>query len=131
MSEIIEFRRRRGSGQFIGHTTPKIKLTLPRGEIVFYKKVLELMSLNTGDAVMFAFNKKNKVGYIYKEEPEDDSYILKDSSYQYLRFTSKQLGLFIIDVFELDPTLVSHYFIMKLTHAKDKFKFQFTYDKSK
>ena len=122
MSEIIEFRRRRNNGRFIGESIPKLRLTLPRGEIVLYKTTLELLDAKVGDAVMFGFNKSDKMGFIYKENPEPDSYYLTETQYPYARFTSKQLAYFIVDIFELDTSKNNHYFkVEKLPNNKVKF----------
>jgi hypothetical protein len=40
---------------------------------------------------MFAFSRKDNCAYIYKEEPEDDSYYLGNAGREYYRFTSKEL----------------------------------------
>ena len=103
MEDLIIFRKQRATkGQWMSHELPRIKIEMPRGTFVVFKKVADLLKAGNRDAVMFAFNKKDKCAYIYKEEPEEDSYYLSNSGREYYRFTSKELMLFFIDFFGIE-----------------------------
>lgn len=109
--EIEIFRRKRGSkGQYMGHQAPLLKLEMPRGQIIVYKKTCDVMGLGKDDAIMFGLNRIKKVGYIFKEEPQEDSYYPQRSGHNYGRFTSKDLAQFMVDVFGLSPEDKSAYF---------------------
>lgn len=123
MDEIIEFRRTRGTkGQWKSHEKPCIKIELSRGTFVIFKKVADLLNAKARDAVMFAFNKKDKCAYIYKEEPEEDSYYLGSSGREYYRFTSKELMVFFIDFFEIEKEKVAYFDVAEIPNEKGMFK---------
>ena len=61
MEDLIIFRRQRATkGQWMSHELPRIKIEMPRGTFVVFKKVADLLKAGNRDAVMFAFNKKDK-----------------------------------------------------------------------
>jgi len=123
MEEIFEFRRQRSTkGQWMSHELPRIKIELPRGTFVIFKKVAELLDAVQRDAVMFAFNKKEKCAYIYKEEPEEDSYYLGNAGREYYRFTSKELMLFFIDFFGIENEKAVYFDVDSVPNEKGMFK---------
>jgi hypothetical protein len=125
MEDLIYFRRQRSSGgQFQGNQTPLIRLDLKRGQFVIYNKVAELIKAKGKDAVMFAFNKKDKCGYIFKENPEIDSYYLTGGSRSYYRFTSKQLSDFFVDFFGINKEKAVYFELEKTPNEKGMFKFK-------
>lgn len=122
--EIEIYRRKRGStGQWKSHEKPLINLQMPRGQITVFKKTMELMGLQHGDAVMFGFNKKEKCGYIFKEEPQEDSYYLRNNQRGYARFTSKDLMLHMCDVFELQDEKNIYFIVDEQPNEKGMYKF--------
>lgn len=112
MSEdIVIFRRQRSSkGQLLSHELPRIKIEMYRGTFVIFKKVASLLGAGNRDAIMFAFNKKDKCAYVFKEDPAEDSYYLSNSGRAYYRFTSKDLMLFFVEIFDLDINEKNVYF---------------------
>lgn len=119
MSKTIEFRRKNTSGnKYISHNYPSIKLEFPRGTIVINKDAALFLEASENAAVMFSFNKKEKCGYIYKEEPQDDSYYLKDSGRGYLRFTSKALAEHMKYIFDIPGNKKNTYFKMNVVPDK-------------
>ena len=69
MEDLIIFRRQRATkGQWMSHELPRIKIEMPRGTFVVFKKVADLLKAGNRDAVMFAFNKKDKCAYIISDE---------------------------------------------------------------
>jgi hypothetical protein len=123
MEEIFEFRRQRSTkGQWMSHDFPRIKIELPRGTFVIFKKVAELLDAGQRDAVIFAFNKKEKCAYIYKEEPEEDSYYLGNAGREYYRFTSKELMLFFIDFFGIENEKAVYFDVDSVPNEKGMFK---------
>jgi len=125
--EIEIFRRQRGSsGQWKSHARPLIKLEIPRGQFVVFKNAMTMMGFKHNEAVMFGFNKKKQYGYIFKEEPEDDSYYLRDSGKNYARFTSKDLMLHACEVFGIKD-VKSAYFVLD-TEPNEKGMYRFVYE---
>jgi len=123
MEDLIIFRRQRATkGQWMSHELPRIKIEMPRGTFVIFKKVAELLNAKQRDAVMFAFNKKDNCGYIYKEEPEEDSYFLGNSGRDYYRFTSKELMLFFIDFFNIENQKAAYFDVSETPNEKGMFK---------
>lgn len=123
MEDLIIFRRRRATkGQWMSHELPRIKIEMPRGTFVVFKKVADLLKAESRDAVMFAFNKKDKCAYIYKEEPEEDSYYLSNSGREYYRFTSKELMLFFIDFFGIEKEKAVYFDVDSIPNEKGMFK---------
>jgi hypothetical protein len=123
MEDLIIFRRQRSTkGQWMSHDTPRIKIEMPRGTFVIFKKVAELLCAKNRDAVMFAFNRKDKCAYIYKEEPEEDSYFLGNTGREYYRFTSKELMLFFIDFFEIESGKAAYFDVEETPNEKGMFK---------
>lgn len=129
MEDLIFFRRKRSTkGQWMSNELPRVKIEMPRGTFVIFKKVAQLLNAGHRDAVMFAFNKKDKCAYIFKEEPEEDSYYLSNSGREYYRFTSKELMLYFIDFFEINESLRTVYFnVEQLPNEKGMFKMQLDY----
>lgn len=126
MEDLIIFRRQRATkGQWMSHELPRIKIEMPRGTFVIFKKVAELLNAKQRDAVMFAFNKKDKCGYIYKEEPEEDSYFLGNSGRGYYRFTSKELMLFFIDFFDIEHQKAAYFVLDKEPNEKGMYRFTY------
>jgi len=124
--DIEIFRRQRGSsGQWKAHSRPLIKLETPRGQIIVFKNAMDIMGFKHGEAVMFGFNKKEQKGYIFKEEPEDDSYYLRDNGKGYARFTSKDLMLFMIDIFNLTNEKNYYFKINKTPNQKGMYEFMY------
>jgi hypothetical protein len=107
--EIVR-RKRYAAGQYMGHEKPIIRLDLNRGSVVVFQKSMDLMGFKHNEAVMFGFNKKEKRGFVFKEDPQPDSYYLRDNKRGYSRFTSKDLMNYMIDVFEISPEAKSVYF---------------------
>jgi hypothetical protein len=125
MEQIEIFRRKRGSsGQWKCHAKPYIKLELPRGQFVVFAKTMKVLNFNHNEAVMFGFNRKEKTGYIFKEEPQEDSYYLRYNQRDYSRFTSKELMLFMKDIFEFEMSDKAVYFELETTpNEKGQFRF--------
>ena len=99
---------------------------MPRGQIVIFKNAMDMMGFKHNEAVMFGFNRKDKCGFIFKEEPADDSYYLRDNGRNYVRFTSKDLMLHMCDVFDiLDKKNV--YFVLE-KEPNEKGMYKFIYD---
>jgi hypothetical protein len=125
--EIEIFRRQRGSsGQWKSRTRPLIKLEMPRGQFVVFKNAMDMMDFKHNEAVMFGFNRKEQCGYIFKEEPEDDSYYLRDSGRNYARFTSKDLMLHVCEVFQIKDVNTA-YFVLD-EEPNEKGMYRFTYE---
>jgi len=125
--EIVR-RKRYSSGQYKCHEKPYIKLELPRGQIVVFKSAMDLMGYKHNEAVMFGFNRKDKRGFIFKEEPQPDSYYLRDNKRGYSRFTSKDLMLYMIDVFEISSDEKTVFFELEKT-PNEKGAYTFRYNK--
>lgn len=125
MEEIEIFRRKRGSsGQWRSRSKPLIKLEMPRGQVVVFKNAMDMMNFKHNEAVMFGFNKKERCGYVFKEEPEDDSYYLRDNGKNYARFTSKDLMLHICNVFQIERVGNVYFEIEKTPNEKGMWKFK-------
>jgi hypothetical protein len=123
MEDLIIFRRQRATkGQWISYDLPLIKIEMPRGTFAVFKKVANLLKADNRDAIMFAFNKKDKCAYIYKEEPEEDSYYLSNSGREYYRFTSKEEMLFFIDFFEIEKEKAVYFDVNSTPNEKGMFK---------
>lgn len=104
MEDLIVVRRQRNNGgQWKSHNKPCIRMESPQGRFIVFKNAAALLNLQDKDAVMFAFSRKRNCAFIYKEEPQDGSYILADSQRQYYRFTCKTLMQYFIDFFQLGP----------------------------
>jgi hypothetical protein len=124
--EIVR-RKRHTAGQYMCHEKPLIKLELNRGQVVVFQKSMELMGFKHNEAVMFGFNKKEKRGFLFKEYPQPDSYYLRNSSRGYSRFTSKDLMLYMVDVFDIPAEAKVVYFeIEKQPTEKGAFIFRLT-----
>lgn len=123
MEDLLIFRRQRSTtGQWKSHEKPHIKIDIPRGTFVVFKKVAELLNATQRDAVMFAFSRKDKCAYIYKEEPEVDSYYLGNAGREYYRFTSKELMNYFIDFFEIEKEKAIYFEVLKTPNEKGMFK---------
>jgi hypothetical protein len=124
--EIEIFRRQRGSsGQWKSRTRPLIKLEMPRGQFVVFKNAMDMMGFRHNEAVMFGFNRKEQCGYIFKEEPEDDSYYLRDNGRNYARFTSKDLMLHVCEVFEIKDVNTAYFVLDKEPNKKGMYRFTY------
>ena len=124
MDEIEIFRRQRGSsGQWKSRLKPLIKLEMPRGQIVIFKNAMDMMGFKHNEAVMFGFNRKDKCGFIFKEEPADDSYYLRDNGRNYARFTSKDLMLHMCEVFDIEGKKNVYFVLEKEPNEKGMYKF--------
>ena len=124
MEDIIIFRRK--SCNAIQKNEENVfKMQLPRGCFIFYESIIKALELEENGAVMFAFDYKNKKAYIYKEEKQIDSYILSKKEKTYMRFTSKQLMIFIEEFFDISDLTMS---LFKLTGVvTDNNWHEFTY----
>ena len=123
MEDLLIFRRKRAiTGQWNSHEKPYIKIEMPRGTFVVFKKVAELLNATQRDAVMFAFSRKDNCAYIYKEEPEEDSYYLGNAGREYYRFTSKELMLFFIDFFGIEKEKAVYFDVDSTPNEKGMFK---------
>lgn len=104
MEDLIVVRRQRNNGgQWKSHNIPCIRIEFPQGRFIVFKNAAELLQCQDKDAVMFAFSRKRNCAFIYKEDPQDGSYILEDSGRQYYRFTCKTLMQYFIDFFQISP----------------------------
>ena len=123
MDDLLIFRRQRATtGQWKSHEKPLIKIEMPRGTFVVFKKVAELLNATQRDAVMFAFSRKDNCAYIYKEEPEEDSYYLGNSGRGYYRFTSKELQNYFIDFFKIEKEKAVYFDVDSTPNEKGMFK---------
>ena len=111
MEDIIIFRRKT-CNSIQKNAENVFKMQLPKGCFIFYDSIINTLELEENGAVMFAFDNKNKKAYIYKEEPQLDSYLLGKKEKTYMRFTSKQLMIFIEEFFDVSDLTVS---LFKLT----------------
>ena len=123
MGDLLIFRRQRATtGQWKSHEKPHIKIEMPRGTFVVFKKVAELLNATKRDAVMFAFSRKDNCAYIYKEEPEEDSYYLGNAGREYYRFTSKELMHYFIDFFKVEKEKAVYFEVLTTPNEKGMFK---------
>ena len=123
MEDLLIFRRQRATtGQWKSHEKPLIKIEMPRGTFVVFKKVADLLKAGNRDAVMFAFSRKDNCAYIYKEEPEEDSYYLGNSGREYYRFTSKELQNYFIDFFKIEQEKSVYLEVLTTPNEKGMFK---------
>ena len=120
---IIVRRKRHSSGQFKCHKSSYFKIEFPRGTFTLFEKTAKLLDANVGDAIMFAFNKKDRCGYIYKESPEPDSYYLGNSGRAYYRFTSKELMIFFEEFFDIKSDKSAYFKVESKCNEKKWFKF--------
>lgn len=105
MDDVLIFRRKHGStGQFMCREKTLLKVEFEAGRFVVFEKLAKLLGCTDKDAVMFGFSKKNNCAYIFKEEPEEDSYYLRKAgpSRPNYRFTSKTLGHQFFEFFKSD-----------------------------
>lgn len=125
MEDLQIIRRQRSSkGQWKSHEKPCFKLELPRCSFVIFKKTADLLNVKARDAIMFAVSKKNKCGFVYKEDPQDDSYYLSNSRRNYFRFTSKVLADYMMDVFDIKDKNKPVYFdVVPEQDEKGRLKF--------
>jgi hypothetical protein len=124
MDDIIIARRKRNSnGMFVGTSEPLIKMELPQGRFYILNKAAEVIGLKHRDAVMFALSKKERCGWIYKEDPEPDSYYpSKSGNRGYFRFTSKELMELLRSNFNINKNTV-YFLVEDVPNHKDWFKF--------
>jgi hypothetical protein len=124
MEELIEFRRTRSTkGQWVCHSGTYFKIEVQRGTFVIFEKLAALLGVKDKDCVMFSFNKKEQYGYIYKEEPEEDSYYLGNSGRAYYRFTSKELMAFFDEIFDLPNNNAVYFKVSETPNEKGWYKF--------
>jgi hypothetical protein len=128
MENLEFFRRKRNTkGQWACNSKPMFKIEMTRGTFVIFKKVAQLLKAGKGDAVMFAFNKKDCCGYIFKEDVQPDSYILGNSGREYYRFTSKELMLFFIEVFSINEPNTAYFEVTPVPNNKGMYKFTYSH----
>ena len=116
--DLIVFRRRSAhAGQWVSCDRPRVKLEVERGTFVIFKRVAELLGVGKGDAVMFAFNRREGCAYIYLEEPEEDSYFLTCPKGSYFRFTSKALMRFFVESFDIKEEKVVYFDVERVANT--------------
>lgn len=122
------YRRRRCSkGQWRSRKTPYLKIGINKGHFTIFKYAIKMMGLKNNDSIMFAFNKKEKCGYVFKEEPQGDSYYIKIYEDKYYgRFTSKDLMHHMCDVFGIEDKKTVYFKIDEVPN--DKGMYRFVYD---
>ena len=98
---------------------------MPRGQIVVFKNAMDMMGFKHGEAVMFGFNHKDRCGFIFKEEPADDSYYLRNAGRNYSRFTSKDLMLHMCEVFGIVDETNAYFVIDKEPNERGMYKFTY------
>lgn len=111
--DIVIFRRRSGStGQWSCREKTLLKVEFNEGRFVVFERLAKQLNCKHNDAVMFAFSKKDKCAYIFKEDPEEDSYYLRQAGpgRPYFRFTSKQLAEYFRELFEFEEAEKVGYF---------------------
>lgn len=79
---------------------PLVSVRVKSGTMVINKAGAMAIKLNDGGAVMFGFSKAKRVGYIWLEQPQEDSYYFKRYKGQ-LRLTCGALRDSMVDVFRL------------------------------
>ena len=74
----------------------------------YFNNLSDLLKLENKDAVMFGISKKDNCIFVYKEDRQDDSYIVSKalSRGSYSRFASKELAKDIVNYLELDKKQV-------------------------
>lgn len=72
--------------------TPTIKFYSFGNYFTFSYKAKDLLDINAGDGVMFAFNFKEKKAFVFKEDDEDSFKLNKIQNRNILRFGSKELA---------------------------------------
>lgn len=110
-NETLVFRKRKKDKK---NKLPRIRIWLPSGTFIIYQATAELLKVEKGDALMFAFSKKKNCAYVFKEEPEQDNYHLGMEGVINYRFTNKDLMLYFIDFFGIKGDK-SVYFNVKST----------------
>lgn len=104
MDDLIILRRNRCStGKFKSLEKRLLKIEFKHGRFIISQKLAETINAEDNTAVMFAFSKKTRCAYIFKEDPQEDSYYIRYAGIArpYYRFTSKDLSQYFIQVFEL------------------------------
>jgi len=71
---------------------------------------------------MFAFSRKDNCAYIYKEEPEEDSYYLGNAGREYYRFTSKELICYFIDFFKVEKEKAVYFDVLTPQNENGMYK---------
>lgn len=110
MEELIYLKRSRGkNGQFLKDDNIGLRFDIKDGRFVLFSNLISKLQLKSGDAVMFAISKKDKCLLIFKEELDEDNYIIKKAGGQrsYSRFTAKFLANDIVDYLELNTKIVA------------------------
>ena len=104
---------------------PMLTLNCHQSRFSINQSLASLLQVDSNDGLMFAFNKKEKIGYIMKKN-EIDSFIIKRRDKNYLRFSAKDLKLFFIEVFDLtEKKKGSYYFIVdEIQNNKKMFQFK-------
>ncbi len=81
--------------------TPQIRLEYNNFRFILNQTLINMLKLNIGEKLMFKFNYKEKVAYLFKDDESD--YELRSLGGQNsLRFTNKNLAIHFIDCFDLD-----------------------------
>ena len=109
MEEMIELRRKRtNKGQVTSNNEIGLRFTVKDGRFVVFNNLSDLLKLENKDAVMFGISKKDNCIFVYKEDKQDDSYIVSKalSRGSYSRFASKELAKDIVNYLELDKKQV-------------------------
>jgi hypothetical protein len=104
MEDLIIYRRKRGKGgQFLSDCKFAMRFQVKDGRFTVFSNLANKLNIKDGDAVMFAFSKKQNSAFVFKEEPDHDSYICKHANEgrNYFRFTSKDLVHYFIEFFNI------------------------------
>ena len=105
MEDIIVFRRRRGTGgQFTPNNKFGMRVQTKDGRFTVFHNLSEKLGIEDGSAIMFAFSRANNCSFVFKEEPDEDSYICRcaNGGRKYFRFTSKDLARYFVEFFGID-----------------------------
>lgn len=100
MEEIIELRRKRtNKGQFTSDSKIGLRFSIKDGRFVVFSNLSKLLELKNKDAIMFGISKKDNCIFVYKEDKQDDNYVVSKTAGRdsYSRFTSKELCENIVD----------------------------------
>lgn len=99
---------------------PYISLTVSTSVIAINSSAIRLLDLKDNDAIMFGFDQKKQVGYIFKEEEQEDSYIVKIDQKKSIRFGNKNLCKTMAKIFNLNSQQNLIYFTIAGEPNKDK-----------
>ncbi len=107
------------TGTEVRTVKPYISLTLSTSVLGINSSALQLIGLKDGDAIMFGFDQEKQIGYIFKEEPQEDSYIIRVDQKNYIRFGNKNLCKTMVKIFQLKTQQNLIYFSLSLEPNKD------------